>query len=344
METIISSNHSLDNPFSIEGFEPLSPAKQSCISLDFLELVKSKSTDATSRVSTYDTSSIRTEDDSAKSVIYSDIFTKSPSSPAEETEILDEKMTLKEIISKRCHQRKLSKLEKNNLLLQNPHILESKHKLARNEQDKEEKIVKKEKIGDSSPVIRTPSKQENCEVPRLLIKDGKVQVDDSMLMVESTEPLEVVVEKKKLTTSNSFKAINHSEKWTEKETRKFYRALELFGTDFSLITKLFPNRNRNQIKNKFLKEEKISRKKIDSVFQQQNSPKQQKLYKKANKYLLKVSSSTLNENLNSLSNKIPIEGSEPAKLRSESFHSTSSIDSLDMGIIDDLSEMLSQRK
>jgi len=58
--------------------------------------------------------------------------------------------------------------------------------------------------------------------------------------------------------------------------------LEIFGTDFSLICKLFPNRNRNQIKNKFLKEERVSKSKIDAIFKKESSERNlNKIYKKA---------------------------------------------------------------
>ena len=46
------------------------------------------------------------------------------------------------------------------------------------------------------------------------------------------------------------------EKWSVEDTNLFYTALKEFGTDFSLIERLFPGRNRRQIKRKWLKEEK----------------------------------------------------------------------------------------
>jgi len=64
----------------------------------------------------------------------------------------------------------------------------------------------------------------------------------------------------------SFRTKNQSAKWTPEETRKFYKAIEIFGADFSLIAKLFPSRNRDQIKNKFNREEKINVKMIDEAF------------------------------------------------------------------------------
>jgi len=255
-------------------------------------------------------------------------------------------LTLKEIISKRCHQKKSQKGEKNLLIKDKATKSENKRKLDREDINKEEKITKKEILNNNKIIDIPQLMEESFPVPKIVFKDGKAQLDDSFLSRPEQEipSLEVVVDKKRLTTSNSFKNINHSEKWTEEETRKFYRALELFGTDFSLITKLFPNRNRNQIKNKFLKEEKVSRKKIDSVFQQQNTSKLRKIYKKAHNFLQDTSHQNGEgdkNNLSLLSQSNPVHSNN--KLRSESFHSTTSIDSLDMAIIDDLSDLFKQK-
>jgi hypothetical protein len=45
--------------------------------------------------------------------------------------------------------------------------------------------------------------------------------------------------------------------------RKFFNALQQFGTDFSLIEKLFTNRSRRQIKSKFKKEEANNRVRVE---------------------------------------------------------------------------------
>ena len=39
-----------------------------------------------------------------------------------------------------------------------------------------------------------------------------------------------------------------AEKWRAEETDKFFMALQVFGTDFSMIEKLFADRSREQIK------------------------------------------------------------------------------------------------
>ena len=57
-----------------------------------------------------------------------------------------------------------------------------------------------------------------------------------------------------------------AEKWRVEETDKFYLALQIFGTDFSMIEKVFQGeRSREQIKNKFRKEERKNKQFIDGL-------------------------------------------------------------------------------
>jgi len=64
------------------------------------------------------------------------------------------------------------------------------------------------------------------------------------------------------------------------ETRKFYKALEVFGTDFSMIANLFPDRNRIQIKNKFRKEEKESVEVVDECLRKHKELRMGKIQRK----------------------------------------------------------------
>lgn len=57
-------------------------------------------------------------------------------------------------------------------------------------------------------------------------------------------------------TSHSFKSRGFSQKWKDKDTRLFFKALSLFGTDFSMIALLFKGRDRSQLINKYHKEER----------------------------------------------------------------------------------------
>jgi hypothetical protein len=106
--------------------------------------------------------------------------------------------------------------------------------------------------------------------PKIVFRDGKVVFENSF---REEEQKLVIVENKKpyKLTSMSFRTKNYTAKWTAEETRKFYKAIEIFGADFSMIAKLFPTRNRDQIKNKFRKEEKTNIHKIDEAFKKNNT-------------------------------------------------------------------------
>ena len=51
-------------------------------------------------------------------------------------------------------------------------------------------------------------------------------------------------------------------RWDEESTDRFYDGLRMFGTDFGMISKMFPGRSRREIKLKFTKEEKTESERI----------------------------------------------------------------------------------
>lgn len=51
--------------------------------------------------------------------------------------------------------------------------------------------------------------------------------------------------------------------WTAKQTAQFYKALSACGTDFTLMANFFPKRTRQELKNKFKREERRNRELID---------------------------------------------------------------------------------
>jgi transcription factor TFIIIB component B'' len=52
------------------------------------------------------------------------------------------------------------------------------------------------------------------------------------------------------------------QKWTIDATNEFYNALTIFGTDFSMIATLFPNKTRRHCKHKFGREERLDPERI----------------------------------------------------------------------------------
>lgn len=61
-----------------------------------------------------------------------------------------------------------------------------------------------------------------------------------------------------LTLLSSLPKRINKKKWTSEETAKFHKALNSFGTDFSLMSKLFPKRTRHELKLKFKREERFN--------------------------------------------------------------------------------------
>ena len=90
-----------------------------------------------------------------------------------------------------------------------------------------------------------------------------------MIQRETVEPVydNTVVESEsnEKLNYNSYRKFHHSKKWTTTETARFYKALGMVGTDFTMIQKFFAHRSRNEIKRKFKREEKINQALIDKV-------------------------------------------------------------------------------
>lgn len=101
--------------------------------------------------------------------------------------------------------------------------------------------------------------------PKMIVVDGQVVVDQQSTQHDphaavSRDAVEVVEENDftTLITSNSFAKKMRTQKWDELSTELFYQGLAQFGTDFEMIKKMFPHRERKSIKLKFNKEERIN--------------------------------------------------------------------------------------
>merc|ERR1712080_778320 len=57
--------------------------------------------------------------------------------------------------------------------------------------------------------------------------------------------------------------------WSERETLRFYKALSVVGSDFSMMESVFRNkRTRQELKLKFKKEEKLNEKMVDKCLRE----------------------------------------------------------------------------
>lgn len=72
----------------------------------------------------------------------------------------------------------------------------------------------------------------------------------------------------RLITSSSFSTsskLKGPNIWTDEETELFYRGLRMFGTEFEMISKMFPGKQRRHVKLKFNREERHNPKRIDAA-------------------------------------------------------------------------------
>jgi len=119
--------------------------------------------------------------------------------------------------------------------------------------------------------IPIPPPMERSFTPQVRVVNGKIVLDEESLTISTDEgrmgtgDYNVVIETGNHITYTSFTNRNSSEKWTPTETEAFYKALRTYGTDFSLIERIFPNRTRRQIRNKFKREEKENLRKVDEA-------------------------------------------------------------------------------
>jgi hypothetical protein len=110
-----------------------------------------------------------------------------------------------------------------------------------------------------SSVASTPSRPSNYR-PNVRVVNGNIVIEDHSSLVMPVRAAEhsdysVVNEHKSRITSRSFTTYSPNDRWSNDETNLFYEGLQQCGTDFTLLQRLFPNKTRRQIRNKYKKED-----------------------------------------------------------------------------------------
>ena len=111
-------------------------------------------------------------------------------------------------------------------------------------------------------------------VPRVKVGvNGEIIIDEASLHVETTQQKEakVILKAAPLVFENNKTSYTYGRwsrkrrhrDWTEKETVKFYKALSVVGSDFSMMESIFTNRTRSELRLKFKKEERSNSKLVD---------------------------------------------------------------------------------
>ncbi|KAA8909561.1 hypothetical protein FN846DRAFT_606818 [Sphaerosporella brunnea] len=101
--------------------------------------------------------------------------------------------------------------------------------------------------------------------PQMRVVNGQMVLDEESLRVNrherdalAVEDMEIVEENvhTRLVNSATWSKRVRGDRWDEDSTDRFYQALSMFGTDFEMISRLFPGRARREVKNKFNCEER----------------------------------------------------------------------------------------
>ena len=113
-------------------------------------------------------------------------------------------------------------------------------------------------------------------VPNTIIVNGQIQIDETSLEIDrhaaaalerNAEQLDAVDETDMTRKVNSATWLKRDKSggWNEMLTERFYDGLRMFGTDFEMISKMFPGKTRHKIKLKFCKEEKVNGERIKAT-------------------------------------------------------------------------------
>lgn len=129
-----------------------------------------------------------------------------------------------------------------------------------------------------SDVSEEPQLGENRFAVQTRIVDGKIVLDEQSLYANYRDDeqqereqrhWEVIDEREgdQFVNSASRSKQRRTQRWTAEETERFFQAISQWGTDFEMITRLFPRRTRREIKAKWTKESRQNPQRLDAAFQ-----------------------------------------------------------------------------
>ncbi|CDS13375.1 hypothetical protein LRAMOSA05553 [Lichtheimia ramosa] len=190
-------------------------------------------------------------------------------------------MEIERLANKRLAQEAMSSEERERLEAQKREQEERRQREAEERQREQER-----RREENSSVL-----QESSHAPQVRLINGQIVLDTDSLVVDranehtvvDTSAMEVVEETNMTRKLNSqtWGKKSHSARWTPYETMDFYNAIAQFGTDFTMVAHLLPGRTRNQVRNKFNREEKKHPERIKEVLYRKRLPMDMETVKRA---------------------------------------------------------------
>lgn len=153
-------------------------------------------------------------------------------------------------------------------------IMEQKAKIKLAKANLETPPVEVAEPEGQNPASEEPDATVIPSGPQMRIVNGQIVLAESSLHLDRHKRAEaenedmIEVEENEfshMTTSGTYMKRERAQLWDAGATATFYKGLAQFGTNFEMIAKLFPSRNRRQIKLKFNSEERKNPVRINKV-------------------------------------------------------------------------------
>ncbi|KAJ5109837.1 hypothetical protein N7532_002482 [Penicillium argentinense] len=168
-----------------------------------------------------------------------------------------------------CKDLKTGRKSKREVELRRLEVEELEHKLKAQEEGSNNATPKKSKEAEAEAARKEREQllepKGPAAGPVMRIVNGEIVLDATSLEVDrhadaarNAGELEDVVENQltRKVNQSTYGKRSKTESWDDEMTDLFYRGLRMFGTDFGIISNLFPGRSRRQIKLKFNSEER----------------------------------------------------------------------------------------
>lgn len=132
-------------------------------------------------------------------------------------------------------------------------------------EEQERLISERRKAAEDILNADVPEEKPVQGIQLRLNADGTLVVDEESTIVNRHKNASFDNAHKERLDNNPFENLHnthtygrqqYTDPWSNDEMVKFYQALSMWGTDFNLISQLFPYRTRRQVKAKFVNEEK----------------------------------------------------------------------------------------
>ena len=126
----------------------------------------------------------------------------------------------------------------------------------------------REQTNEATPQpVNNPGLQMRMVNGQIVLEESSMRIDRQRNAAAEGIILEEVEEDDftRLTTAGTYQKKERNVRWTTNEDEIFYKGLRQFGTDFEMISKMFPYRTRRQIKLRFTSEERRNGLKIKNA-------------------------------------------------------------------------------